>query len=136
MGTFDILHVGHLNLLRACRKIAGNDAVVVGLNTDEFIREYKGEHPVNKWIDRFRMLLALSCVTSVRKNDSHDSRVLIEMVQPRAIVIGSDWASRDYYAQIGVTQAWLDARDITMIYVPYTDGISSSKLRRFCVDVD
>jgi glycerol-3-phosphate cytidylyltransferase len=136
MGTFDIFHIGHLNLLRACSRIAGPHAVIVGLNTDEFIREYKGEHPVNKWIDRWSILMSTRGVTNVVANDSHDSKVLIDEVRPECIVIGTDWATKDYYAQIGVTQAWLDERNILMVYVPYTEGISSSKLRRFCVDVD
>ena len=43
-GTFDIFHYGHINFLRQCSKLA--DSVIVSLNTDEFIKEYKGRPPV------------------------------------------------------------------------------------------
>ena len=44
------------------------------------------------------------------------------------IVVGTDWARKDYYAQIDVTQDWLDERDIILAYVPYTEGVSTTKL--------
>ena len=52
------------------------------------------------------------------------------MVQPNYIIIGSDWARKDYYKQMGFTQDWLDERDIGLIYVPYTDGISTTEIKR------
>jgi len=58
-----------------------------------------------------------------------DSRISIDLVQPDLIVIGSDWAVRDYHAQMGFTQAWLDERGIGLCYVPYTKGISSTDIK-------
>lgn len=135
-GTFDIFHVGHARLLRACRKLAGpTGTVIVGLNTDEFIRSYKGEHPVNSYDARAEVLLATRDVNAVIANSSGaDSKPTLIQVMPDIIVIGSDWAARDYYKQMGFTQAWLDARDITLVYVPYTTGVSSTKLRRHLCD--
>jgi len=63
------------------------------------------------------------------KNESA-GRELIELEKPDFLVIGSDWAVKDYYAQIDVTQDYLDENDITMVYVPYTRGISSTELKR------
>jgi hypothetical protein len=51
------------------------------------------------------------------------------IVKPDYIIIGSDWARRDYYAQMGFDQDWLDERNIGLIYVPYTAGISSTDLK-------
>jgi glycerol-3-phosphate cytidylyltransferase len=135
-GTFDILHVGHLNLLAACRKIAGPAGkVIVGLNPDNFIRTYKGEYPVNSYAARKQMLLSIRDVDMVVENElGADSSVIVDQVAPQVIVIGSDWATKDYYAQMGFTQHWLDQRDILLCYVPYTPGISSSKLRRHIID--
>ena len=58
-----------------------------------------------------------------------DSRPAIEKIKPDFIVVGSDWAKKDYYAQMGFTQKWLDDRGITLVYVPYTEGISSTILK-------
>ena len=130
-GTFDILHRGHVNLLWQCRKIAGPDgSVVVGLNNDAFIARYKQRPPMLGYRDRAAVLAACRHVDEVVENvGDEDSRIVLEQVAPDFIVIGSDWARRDYYAQMMFTQEWLDERDITLIYVPYTEGISSTAVR-------
>ena len=52
-GTFDLFHAGHVNFLKRCKEIAGElGSVVVSLNTDEFIKEYKGKPPVVSFSDR------------------------------------------------------------------------------------
>ena len=58
-----------------------------------------------------------------------DSKISIEQVKPDYIVIGSDWAKKDYYTQMGFDQDWLDQRGIGLIYVPYTKEISSTKIK-------
>jgi bifunctional ADP-heptose synthase (sugar kinase/adenylyltransferase) len=58
-----------------------------------------------------------------------DSRIAIEQVKPDYIIIGSDWARRDYYYQMGFDQDWLDERGIGLIYIPYTDGISTTAIK-------
>lgn len=147
LGTFDILHVGHLNLLAACRRIAGREGfVVVGLNGDEFIEQYKGEYPVMSFGERRRLLEALEDVDSVVANTdlSTQKATIAQGFQmgteappsQKFLVIGSDWARKDYYEQLGISQEWLDSLDIQLIYVPYTQGISSTKLRRHLADLD
>jgi glycerol-3-phosphate cytidylyltransferase len=135
-GTFDIFHAGHVSLLAACRKLGGADSfVVVALNTDEFIHDYKGEHPINRYEQRCDVLEACRYVDRVIPNNSgRDSRPTIESIKPDLIVVGQDWALRDYYAQMGFTQQWLDDRAITVVYTPLVRGLSSSKLRRHIID--
>ncbi len=130
-GTFDILHRGHMNLLWQCRKIAGPDgSVVVGLNTDAFIERYKQRPPMLDYDNRSALLSACRYVDEVVENvGDEDSKVVLEQVQPDFVVIGSDWAARDYYAQMMFTQEWLDDRGISLVYVPYTEGISSTQVR-------
>jgi hypothetical protein len=50
-------------------------------------------------------------------------------IDPDLVVIGSDWARRDYYKQMGFTQDWLDQRGIGLAYIPYTQGISSTIIK-------
>jgi glycerol-3-phosphate cytidylyltransferase len=128
-GTFDLPHAGHVNFLRKCSKIG--DEVIVSLNTDEFIEKYKGNPPVMRYHERKAVLEAYRYVTKVIKNvGGSDSKVAIEQVKPHFIVIGSDWAARDYYKQMQFTQEWLDERDITLCYVPYTLGVSTTEVKR------
>lgn len=130
-GTFDLFHSGHVNLLKKCREIAGEyGLVVVSLNTDDFIEEYKGKPPVCSDTERKAVLLACKYVDDVVMNiGGKDSKISIEQVKPDYIVIGSDWAKKDYYTQMGFDQEWLDQRGIGLIYVPYTKEISSTKIK-------
>jgi cytidyltransferase-like protein len=127
-GTFDLFHSGHVAFLRRCAEIG---FVTVSLNTDEFIHAYKGKPPVMSYAEREAVLMACSYVHAVIPNyGGADSRISIEMTQPDMIIIGSDWARRDYYAQMGFDQDWLDERGIALAYVPYTKGISSTDLKK------
>jgi len=130
-GTFDVFHVGHVKFLEQCANIAGDDGeVIVSLNTDEFIMEYKGVPPTYSYTDRERILKSCIYVDKVIPNSGGaDSKPAILSVKPDFIVIGSDWAKRDYYAQMGFTQGWLNDNKIGLIYVPYTEGISTTEVK-------
>lgn len=130
-GTFDLFHSGHVNLLKKCREVAGEyGTVIVSLNTDSFIQEYKGKPPVCNDEERKAVLLACKYVDDVVMNvGGKDSRIAIEYSNPDYIVIGSDWARKDYYAQMGFDQDWLDERGIGLVYVPYTKDISSTNIK-------
>lgn len=131
-GTFDLFHVGHLNLLKRCHEIAGHKGqVIVSLNTDEFIEEYKGKPPVIRYQDRKAILESCKYVSFVMENygkaDSKESIILAQLID--VVAIGSDWARKDYYKQMNFTQDWLDEQGISLIYIPYTKGISSTQIK-------
>jgi len=132
IGTFDILHFGHIAFLRACQQLSGGDLMTVGLNTDRFVTEYKGRPPVMDYAEREHALAQLRY--NVVPNDG-PGRALVEAERagmPMILAIGSDWSMRNYLAQIDVDQHWLDERRITVAYIPYTLGppISTSEIRR------
>jgi glycerol-3-phosphate cytidylyltransferase len=131
-GTFDLFHSGHTRFLKACRRLAGNDGkVIVALNEDDFIQAYKGKPPIMSFAERKEVLLACKYVDGVVPNFSGaDSKPCIGSVQPDLVVIGDDWARKDYYAQMQFTQAWLDKHDIGLVYVPYTQGVSTTELKQ------
>jgi glycerol-3-phosphate cytidylyltransferase len=127
-GTFDLFHSGHVNFLSRCKLLA--DEVVVSLNTDQFIKSYKGFNPFHSYEQR--KLILESCVYCdkvVPNTGNDDSTEAIERVQPHIIAIGTDWATKDYYAQMGFTQEWLDIRNIVLIYIPYTQDVSSTIIK-------
>lgn len=127
-GTFDLFHKGHVNLLKWCKSLGNH--VVVSLNTDEFIQGYKGKPPIISFDDRKDVLLSCKYVDEVIPNyGGEDSRFAILSIMPNIIVIGSDWAHKDYYKQMGFTQEWLDQYGIGLCYVPYTWDISTSKIK-------
>lgn len=127
-GTFDLVHSGHVNFLRRCAEIG---SVTVSLNTDEFIEAYKGKPPVMSYAEREAILDGLRFVDRVIPNlGGSNSKITIELINPDIIIIGSDWARKDYYAQMGFDQDWLDARGIGLAYIPYTQGISTTDLKK------
>ncbi len=127
-GTFDLIHSGHVNFLRRCAEIG---SVTVALNTDEFIAEYKGKPPVMSYDERLAVLSEFFSVKNIIPNyGGADSTEAIEWAQPDIVAIGSDWARKDYYKQMGFTQDWLDERGIMLMYIPYTQGISTTELKR------
>lgn len=126
-GTFDLYHAGHARFLARCAELG---SVTVSLNTDDFIEEYKGKPPVLSYADRAEVLLSTRYVDRVVPNSGGpDSRIAIEQVMPDIVAIGSDWARRDYYTQMAFDQDWLDERGIALIYIPYTQGISSTAIK-------
>ena len=126
-GTFDLYHAGHVRFLQRCSQLG---PVTVSLNTDEFIESYKGKPPVLSYSDRAEVLLSSRYVDKVVPNSGGpDSRIAIEAVMPDIIAIGSDWARRDYYTQMAFDQDWLDERGIALMYIPYTQGISSTAIK-------
>ena len=127
-GSFDLPHPGHYKLLERASHFG---RVVVALNLDDFYEKYKGKKFVLSYEERREILLSCKWVYDVVPNvGGADSKIAIDIVKPDYIVIGSDWATRDYYAQMGFTQEWLDERGIGMIYLPYTKGVSSTDIKK------
>ena len=125
-GTFDLFHYGHVNFLKACSKLG---KVVVALNSDRFVKEFKRPTILN-YQERRDCLLGCKYVHKVVKNKSgRDSKPTILKVKPDIVAIGDDWATKDYYSQMQFTQDWLDLNGIVLTYLPYKKGISSTQVR-------
>jgi len=90
-GSFDILHRGHVTYLEFAR--AQGDALVVGLNSDDSVRRYKGPtRPVNGQEDRAVVLSSLRAVDAVVIFDEDEPKELIAKILPHVLVKGKDWA--------------------------------------------
>lgn len=125
IGTFGVPHMGHAAFLRRCEAFGD---LVVGVNSDAFVERYKGQRPPFDQDERIALVGSLGY--RVRLNDG-PGRELIDELRPDVLTIGTDWARRDYLAQIDVDQDWLDARHITLAYVPMRPaGISSTEIMR------
>ena len=126
-GTFDLFHYGHVNFLKKCHSICDN--VVVALNTDEFISQYKSKS-ILTYAEREASLLECKYVSRVVPNVfGQDSKPTILSINPDIIAIGDDWCHKDYYSQMDFTQEWLDNHNITLVYIPYTKGISTTEIK-------
>jgi cytidyltransferase-like protein len=126
IGTFDILHFGHIAFLRQCARLGTE--LIAGVNSDDFVAQFK---PVPVMTQSERQLALRQLGYRVELNSSAGLK-LIETIEPDVLAVGSDWARKDYHAQIGVTQDWLDKRKIILAYVPYVQDmpVSTSEIRR------
>src|SRR5210317_2153891 len=102
-GTFDLFHYGHMEFLKACKKISTK--VVVSLNTDAFVEFYKGSAPILQYWQRQASINNYDNEIDVIENTGGaDSKPAILSVKPDIIAIGDDWCCRDYYKQMGFTR--------------------------------
>lgn len=118
-GVFDILHPGHMELLKFCRENFENSHVTVGINSDLSVKRLKGQsRPVNTQSDRARMLRYLSFVDDVVIFDADDPLDVIMSLKPDVIVKGGDY---DVQSVIGNTVCKVEI-------FKFIDGYSSSEI--------
>ena len=90
-GCFDLLHLGHLELLEQAR--GAGDVLVVGINSDASVARLKGEgRPLIPEGERAETLLALEAVDRVTVCDEETPLEVIEALRPDVLVKGADWA--------------------------------------------
>ena len=97
-GTFDILHVGHLELFKFARSLLtfNEGILIVGIDSDRRIKELKGEgRPFNKEKDRKYFLEQIKDVDSVEIFDSKEElERLIDLIQPHFMVVGEEYKGK------------------------------------------
>jgi D-beta-D-heptose 7-phosphate kinase/D-beta-D-heptose 1-phosphate adenosyltransferase len=92
-GCFDILHTGHVQLLKECKKLAGdNGKVIVGLNSDASVKNLKGDsRPINDQDSRKLLLESLRFVDEVIIFEEDTPELLVEKICPDILVKGGDY---------------------------------------------
>lgn len=90
-GVFDVLHIGHLESLRAARR--HGDALIVGVNSDASVKRNKGpERPIFPCAERVEMLAALEIVDALVVFDDPTPEAMLAAIQPDVHVKGADYA--------------------------------------------
>ena len=124
LGTFDLLHVGHLALLEYCRTLG--DTVAVGVASDEVVNSYKPNVPVIPLEDRMEMLKALRCVDIVIPYYDLEYVTSCKEIKPDIFVIGEDWGSKSHNIDV---ESYLKSIGSTVVQVKYTSKTSSTKIK-------
>lgn len=123
-GTYDMFHIGHLNLLRQAKALC--ETLIVGINSDELVQRYKNKTPVVNEHDRMEIVKEMKCVDDVMLCNTLKKTEMWEKIHFDAIFIGSDWKGNERWNQTELDLAPLGA---VVVYLKHTDGISSSLLR-------
>ena len=91
-GVFDILHTGHIDLLKFAKSLG--DKLVVAINSDRSVRELKGEsRPVVKELDRKKILESIKEVDEVVIFDDKESIEICKQINPDIVVKGGEWTA-------------------------------------------
>lgn len=118
-GTFDLLHYGHINLLKKAKSLG--DYLIVGLSTNEFNMNEKNKDCYFDYDKRKSLLEALRYVDLVIPEENWEQKLSdIQNLNVDVFVIGDDWNGKfDYLKDSGVE----------VVYLPRTEEISTSKIK-------
>lgn len=118
-GTFDLLHYGHINLLKRAKSLG--DYLIVGLSTNEFNMNEKNKDCYFDYDKRKSLLEALRYVDLVIPEENWEQKLSdIQNLNVDVFVIGDDWNGKfDYLKDSGVE----------VVYLPRTEEISTSKIK-------
>ncbi|MGJ8533927.1 MAG: adenylyltransferase/cytidyltransferase family protein [Alphaproteobacteria bacterium] len=125
VGTFDLLHVGHLALLNHCKTLG--DILVVGVASDEVVNLYKPNVPVVPLEQRVEMLEALSCVDLVRPYHELEYVSGCIAVNVDIFVVGEDWGKKAHNLDV---DTYLREMGKEIAQVRYNPRTSSTKIKQ------
>ncbi len=124
VGTFDLLHVGHLALLEYCRTLGG--VVAVGVASDGVVNSYKPNVPVIPLDQREEMLKALRCVDIVRPYHELEYVSACDELNVDIFVVGEDWGSKPHNLAV---ESYLKSKGKQIIQVLYSPRTSSTQIK-------
>jgi len=128
VGTFDLLHVGHLALLEYCFSLG---EVAVGVASDEVVQSYKPNVPIIPLAQRMEMLKALRCVSIVRPYHELEYVSACKELNPDIFIIGEDWGGEKHNINV---ETYLKAKGKRVIKVSYNPQTSSTKIKQIVID--
>jgi rfaE bifunctional protein nucleotidyltransferase chain/domain len=121
-GCFDVLHAGHVGMLRAARALG--DCLIVCLNSDASVRRLKGpDRPLVGQDDRAAVLAALACVDAVAVFEEDDPRAILRELRPHLWAKGGDYAIAEL-PEAETLAEWGGRA----VLVPYVAGRSTTRL--------
>ena len=122
-GSFDLFHIGHLNILE--KSAALGDELIVGVSTDELIEEYKGMKPIIPYEQRARIVASIKCVTKVVKQTRLTEIAQLQRENIDIVTIGDDWKGK-YLEGL----EWMKNQPgKEVVYFPYTPGVSTTQIK-------
>jgi D-beta-D-heptose 7-phosphate kinase/D-beta-D-heptose 1-phosphate adenosyltransferase len=121
-GCFDLVHRGHIHLLRQAKALG--DILIVGLNSDVSVKTIKGpDRPIMPEADRIELIAALEMVDYVVVYSEPDPYHIIAAIKPNVLVKGGDWSADEIVGADVVEQ-----NGGRVAVVPYLPGFSTTQI--------
>lgn len=122
-GVYDLFHIGHLNLLKNAKGMC--DKLIVGVTVDELV-SYKNKKAFIPYEERIEMVRACKYVDAVVPQENMDKLSMCKKLGASYLFVGDDWYGTEEW---GNYEEEFKENNIKIIYFPYTNGISSTKIR-------
>jgi len=123
-GVFDLFHIGHLNILKQAKEQC--ETLIVGVSTDELVA-YKGTKAIIPFEERLEIVRAIRYVDQVVPQESMNKLLAWEQLGFNVMFVGSDWKGTTKWNLI---EKQFEEKGVEIVYFPYTEHISSTKLRK------
>ena len=123
-GTFDMFHIGHLNLIRNARQYC--DYLIVGVNTDELVETYKGKRTIVPFEERIAIVESIRYVDEAIMTATLDKFDVWKQRRYDLLFIGDDWKGSQRWIE---TEKQMSVYGVEVVYLPYTPTTSSTMIR-------
>ena len=120
-GVYDLFHVGHLNILNKAKQMC--DKLIVGVTTDELMKDYKKKKSVIPYIERSEIVANIRSVDVVVPQESMNKIDAWQKLKFNIMFVGDDWHNTPKWNEI---EEDLKKQDVKIVYFPYTKGTSST----------
>lgn len=124
-GVYDMFHIGHLNIIQNAKKQC--EYLIVGVSTDELVMKEKHKKPVIPFAERVAIISALRDVDKVVPQINKNKKEAWEKEHFNVMFVGSDWKGTSQWQKY---EQEFKTLGVDIIYLPHTDGISSTKLTK------
>ena len=122
-GVYDMFHIGHLNVIRRAKEQC--DYLIVGVSTDELVQHDKNKTPVIPYEERAAIVEAIKYVDEVVPQPDKNKFAAWEKYHFDKMFVGSDWKGTPQWNEF---EKQFGPYGVEIVYLPHTDGISSTKL--------
>ena len=123
-GVYDMFHIGHLHIINSAASMC--DKLIVGVNSDSLVEQYKNKRTVISQEDRAEIIRNLKNVDECVIAETLDKVEQYKKYNFDAVFIGDDWKGNDRWLQ---TEKDLKPYGVDVVYLPHTPNISSTLLR-------
>lgn len=121
-GCFDLLHRGHIYLLREAKALG--DLLVVAINSDQSVKAIKGPtRPILSETDRLELIASMEMVNYVLLFDEPDPYNIISILRPHILVKGGDWSTEEV-----IGGDLVQGNGGKVVVVPYLKGFSTTEI--------
>ncbi len=125
-GVYDMFHIGHLNVIKRAKEQC--DYLIVGVSTDDLVKQDKNKTPVIPYEERVAIVESIKYVDKVVPQPDKNKKGAWEKYRFDKMFVGSDWKGTPQWKKFEEEFAPLG---VQIVYLPHTDGISSTQLTNF-----